>query len=168
MYLSGCVSCYLSEVQGDLGYGQALHHYYSMSCQHYTDAVMIMTVKKLSCWFNRGWSHLQSVGEDVSLESVWFLCSRGFTNVRLTGAEELWSENWRLNTPMLVEWVAEQSEAWCGTCVMVNSNFTAWQWPDQQWLCNKIDCFTQTQGHTSTLTTWFQWQSDGGNAQKIK
>lgn len=69
-----------------------------MSCQRYTDDVMIMTVKKLSCWFNSGWSHLQSVGEDVSLESMCFLCSRGFANARLRGAEELWPENWHLNT----------------------------------------------------------------------
>lgn len=41
---------------------------------------MIMTVKKLSCWFNSGWSHLQSAGEDVSLKSMCFLRSRQFVN----------------------------------------------------------------------------------------
>lgn len=49
-----------------------LYHYYSLSCQRHTDAVMIMTVKTLSCWLNSGWSHLQSAEEDVSLLSVWF------------------------------------------------------------------------------------------------
>ncbi len=91
-------------------YGRALYHYYSMSCQRYTDAVMIMTVKKLSCWFNSGWSHLQSVGEDVSLKSMCFLRSRGFVNERLGGAEELWAENWLQSTSTLVDRVSAQSD----------------------------------------------------------
>lgn len=47
-----------------------LYHYYSMSCQGYTDAVIVMTAKKLGCWFNSGWSHLESSEEN----SHWCQC----------------------------------------------------------------------------------------------
>lgn len=101
-------------------YELVLCHYYGLSCQCYTDAVMIMTVKTLSCWLNSGWSHLQSAEEDVSLLSMWFCVHEVWL---MRGVRRRKLPQWPLS---LVE-TAQCEECEC-TYLISNSGFIVSAW----------------------------------------